>query len=350
MIKEIFKTEPVFGKVLHGYGTPESPLCVAVDLAAWINHPNPKMMISNIDADEKHLETIVRGGQNRSLTMVTERGLYKVLYSKPTAKVFQEEIQRTFAVLRPTGNMVTTALAVVGPQIFQYESNPITFKLEDGTVMTNATEMAKPFGKRPVDWLKLSSTVSFLETLGSVRKNHTSDYQSVITRMGRPEVGGGTWMHEDVTMEYARWLSPEFAIWCNDRIKELLKTGHTSIELPSGLKYAKMLVESEEAREKAEEQLALQAPAVKFYDKHVITSEHLMPISIIAKEYNTGARTFNKRLKAAGIIFNVGGVWVLKAQYDNLGYAAHKVYENENVTSRHLYWTEKGFEFIRSKI
>lgn len=35
-------------------------------------------------------------------------------------------------------------------------------------------------------------------------------------------------MHEDVALEFARWLSPAFAIWCNDRIKELLLTGTVS--------------------------------------------------------------------------------------------------------------------------
>lgn len=29
-------------------------------------------------------------------------------------------------------------------------------------------------------------------------------------------------MHEDVALEFARWLDPIFAIWCNDRIKELI--------------------------------------------------------------------------------------------------------------------------------
>lgn len=38
----------------------------------------------------------------------------------------------------------------------------------------------------------------------------------------------GTWMHEDVAIEFARWLSPTFAIWCNDRIKELIKFGITA--------------------------------------------------------------------------------------------------------------------------
>ena len=36
-------------------------------------------------------------------------------------------------------------------------------------------------------------------------------------------------MHEDVALEFARWLSPVFAIWCNDRCKELLLTGTVSI-------------------------------------------------------------------------------------------------------------------------
>lgn len=36
-------------------------------------------------------------------------------------------------------------------------------------------------------------------------------------------------MHEDVALEFARWLSPAFAIWCNDRIKELLTTGVSTV-------------------------------------------------------------------------------------------------------------------------
>ena len=233
-------------------------------------------------------------------------------------------------------------------KIFKFKGNPITFQLSDGTLMVDAVAMAKPFNKRAKDWIKTDYSKKYMEALSNGRNIPYADL--VIVKEGSSAVGGGTWFHKDVAIEFSRWLAPVFGIWCNDRIMELLQTGHTSINLPSGLEYAKMLVTSEEAREKAEEQLALQQPAADFYDKHVIKSDQLMPVSIIAKEYNTGARTFNKRLKAAGIIFNVGGVWVLKAQYDNLGYADHKIYETENVTNRHLYWTEKGFEFIREKI
>ena len=40
----------------------------------------------------------------------------------------------------------------------------------------------------------------------------------------------GTWMHEDVALEFARWLSPAFAIWCNRRIKELFTTSRQPTE------------------------------------------------------------------------------------------------------------------------
>ncbi|OZI09323.1 DNA-binding protein [Siphonobacter sp. BAB-5385] len=74
--------------------------------------------------------------------------------------------------------------------------------------MVNATEMAKPFGKRPAKWLELPSTQLFLNELETVRKSDSL----ILTEEGR---NGGTWMHEDVALEFARWLSPAFAIWCN---------------------------------------------------------------------------------------------------------------------------------------
>ena len=92
--------------------------------------------------------------------------------------------------------------------------------------MVNATEMAKPFGKLAKDWLSNKSTKEFLSTLSAVRTIPLTDLVE-IKQGGNSEQG--TWMHEDVALEFARWLSPAFAIWCNDRIKELLKTGVTTV-------------------------------------------------------------------------------------------------------------------------
>lgn len=114
-----------------------------------------------------------------------------------------------------------------GIKIFQYNNYPVTFNTGKST-MINATEMAKPFGKRPAKWLELPSTKTFLSSLCEVRKSDITNL--VVTAKGNSgSFQQGTWMHEDVAMEFARWLSPEFAIWCNDRIKELLLNGKVEI-------------------------------------------------------------------------------------------------------------------------
>lgn len=111
------------------------------------------------------------------------------------------------------------------PIVYNYKGSKISFA-NGKNVMVNATEMAKSFDKRPVDWLQNQSTIAFLNELSKVRKSTLTDLVQVTKGGNNP----GTWMHEDVALEFARWLSPAFAIWCNDRIKELLKYGMTATQ------------------------------------------------------------------------------------------------------------------------
>lgn len=110
-------------------------------------------------------------------------------------------------------------------QVYSYEGSNITFS-QGENVMVNATEMAKPFGKRVSDFLNNQQTKEFLQVLAETGKSVSADLVRVVKGGNKQQ---GTWMHEDVALEFARWLSPKFAIWCNDRIKELLRSGITSL-------------------------------------------------------------------------------------------------------------------------
>lgn len=108
--------------------------------------------------------------------------------------------------------------------VFAYQGEQISFQ-RGNCIMVNATEMAKPFKKQPSDWLRLKQTNEFINAIASVRGiPRTALIQAV--RGGNGEQG--TWFHEDVAIEYARWLNPQIAIWCNDRIKELMRYGMTA--------------------------------------------------------------------------------------------------------------------------
>lgn len=73
----------------------------------------------------------------------------------------------------------------------------------------------------------MKATTEFTEAL-------SADMHIPISALIQVVKGGnneqGTWLHEDVALEFARWLSPSFAIWCNKRIKELLQYGMTATQ------------------------------------------------------------------------------------------------------------------------
>lgn len=106
--------------------------------------------------------------------------------------------------------------------VYKYEydgiKHNVSFTNREIENMVNATEMAKPFGKKPNDWLKLLSTKKYIDALSELKKIDSSDL--VVVKYGD---NGGTWMHEDVALEFARWLSPKFGIWCNDKIKQIIR-------------------------------------------------------------------------------------------------------------------------------
>jgi hypothetical protein len=89
--------------------------------------------------------------------------------------------------------------------------------------MANATEIGKIYGKVPTEWLRLPSTISFLNTLIAMGKSLSVD-SLIVTKSGGTGGGGTTWMHRTVLLEYSRWLEPRFAIWCNDKIMELMNS------------------------------------------------------------------------------------------------------------------------------
>ena len=51
---------------------------------------------------------------------------------------------------------------------FIYEGSPVTFQIGEAT-MVNATEMAKPFGKQPTDWLKTNQAKEFIKAFTELK-------------------------------------------------------------------------------------------------------------------------------------------------------------------------------------
>lgn len=78
-------------------------------------------------------------------------------------------------------------------KVFNYNGTDITFASDENGLMVNATEMAKPFGKRPAKWLELPSTKEFISTLTAIRKSDTALIQSQSGGTTGENNSGGTW-------------------------------------------------------------------------------------------------------------------------------------------------------------
>lgn len=104
---------------------------------------------------------------------------------------------------------------------YQYQNNNVTFQLDNGGLMVNLTEMAKPFGKEPHSFLKTKQTQRFIKAL----KESSPQICGVTTVNGG--INPGTWTHQKLALKFAGYLDPRFELWIYDRIEELLKHGAT---------------------------------------------------------------------------------------------------------------------------
>lgn len=101
----------------------------------------------------------------------------------------------------------------------------------------NATLIAKQFGKKPDDFLRLQATKEYIEEV-------LSDSQVGISRLEdlvRTTHGGkfkGTWLHQELAYEFAGWLSATFRRnlhkWADNRVKEEYQRKQHRLELKTG--------------------------------------------------------------------------------------------------------------------
>lgn len=112
----VIEQRDVLGKEFKIYGNIDNPMFLAKDVAEWIEHSNPRMMLQNIDESEKvKIEYPVNnpygGSQTEEQWFLTEDGLYEVLMQsrKPIAKEFKKQVKQILKEIRKRGLYVTDA-------------------------------------------------------------------------------------------------------------------------------------------------------------------------------------------------------------------------------------------------
>lgn len=103
LVLSVIDEREVLGEAFKIYGSWESPLFLAKNVADWIGNSNVTMMLKSIDSDEVTKQSL--GGLQGDCNFLTEDGLYEVLMQsrKPIAKQFKKEVKKILKQMRLTG-------------------------------------------------------------------------------------------------------------------------------------------------------------------------------------------------------------------------------------------------------
>ena len=110
-ILTVVKETEILGKKIKLYGSIETPLFLAKDVAEWIDYSKSNgkykvsQMVKTVDDDEKGIYNVATLGGNQESTFLTEDGLYEVCMQsrKPIAKEMKKEIKKYLRSIRLTG-------------------------------------------------------------------------------------------------------------------------------------------------------------------------------------------------------------------------------------------------------
>jgi hypothetical protein len=138
------------------------------------------------------------------------------------------------------------------------------FEVKNGKI--NLTKICQSFGKDIREWKRLPSTVAFLNAYQGVGKSH------IITVTGKGKEQG-TFGNREIALKLAQWISPEFEVFCIQKLDELFQTGKTELKKQTPLELLKFAVAELEAKEKENQKLALENTTLASRDLEVKTQK-----------------------------------------------------------------------------
>lgn len=254
------------------------------------------------------------------------------------------------------------------PIVFTYMNEfPVTFKIGNGKIFVNATEMARIFGKSPAIWIRFKSTAILRHSLISSGKSNSYEGQ-VITLRG---INGATWIDESLVRGFSEWLSADFAQWCSDKILDLKADQNPTVtqmknvisdvscisssvvsgySMPQTMDEAlKLTVTLFEEIKELKEEAEKNKPKVEFYENFIENRDYFKS-SMIAEELQISTRVLHSFLLQEKICMREKQQLVVHENHAALQCVVPYHWKNKkgktNTYNKEVRWTPAGREYI----
>jgi hypothetical protein len=120
----------------------------------------------------------------------------------------------------------------------------VSLLMETEDMFFNATEIAKKYYKKPIEWLSSKQANDYIQVILKVENLHFEDLVRTIQ-------GGkykGTWLHNKLALPFARWCNVEFEYlldcWIRSRIDTERGRKNSRIDLKTGCRPLTNAIES----------------------------------------------------------------------------------------------------------
>ena len=114
----------------------------------------------------------------------------------------------------------------------EYLGSNIEFKFVNGKVYANANSMAKAFengSQKLKDWKRSSKTQELIKELNEINGVENSHSELIISESGTGTLNG-TWIEENLMLDFAQYLNVKFKVWCNTNLTTLIREGSVTLK------------------------------------------------------------------------------------------------------------------------
>ena len=231
----------------------------------------------------------------------------------------------------------------------EYLGSGIEFKVVDGEIYANANTVCD--SKKLENWKSSTNTNRYIEALRN--KDSLKFRELIISKRGGLEFGGGTWIHEKLILNLARYISVNLELWMDDTIATLLREGEVKITkqdsyiIENPVERAKRWIEEYEEKVLLENKIQEDAPLVSLAEER-LSFDDCVSMTDISRTFNIKRGYLTSWAKKNGYIHktitevNQAGLEYFKI-YDNGGF------KNIGITKKGLKFIEMNLDEIKTK-
>lgn len=160
------------------------------------------------------------------------------------------------------------------------------FEVVNGQI--NLTKICQHFQKNIKDWTRNKTTKQFLEAFSS----NKADGQIILSVKGGDGEQGSWTSYREIALKLAQWISPEFEVFCIQKLDELFQTGKTELKPAKELTTIEILELTTNEIKRLKSQLETTTKTLEYKQSIIVDMAEKVPAKTMRATINEVVRNY----------------------------------------------------------